>query len=584
MSETQSEGPMNANLQPGANYNLVGLTARSGRSTLYYIPVDATLALDQSISPQWSSVHTFLGGIGFGAPGAASMNLEQGVSLKYSVGQGVHAFYVDGKAVGQIDDPSNPGGETSLVSKSYVDSHGGNGNTVQPGKPTHPGVSIGKAVSDGTAATYMRSDVVLQLDESISPQWSSVHTFLGGVAFGPSAASSLEQDGESLKYAVGAGQTHGFEVGGTRVGVVDNPSSPSGDTSLVSKGYVDKQVVPVTLRTYIAISDLPLGLDDSPATTGSSHGSLAIGRGSSATADGGVAIGDTACVQGTAGIAIGTAANCTGPNSITLGNFSDDGGESNVVSIGSAGMNTIVRRIVHVADGQNDTDAATVGQFKGARYLAISASAGQVPETSGTNSVALGGDSSDQGQDLVLSIGLTLVNSPVIQRRIINVADGKAGNEAATFGQLQACTAPRLSTFVDGGFVGMQDGVGVNGDISTLENWPITSGAILRSDTNGFEVVRVAKLAKQACTHALTFYLYLNYKKIGSIAFEAGRSTGSITFDSNPNVIGGYWPLAVGDLLSLTKPHPAVVSDEKAQGLLVVINASVLWSATSSGN
>ena len=118
MSETQSEGPTNANLQPGANYNLVGLTARSGRSTLYYIPVDATLALDQSISPQWSSVHTFLGGIGFGAPGAASMNLEQGVSLKYSVGQGVHAFYVDGKAVGQIDDPSNPMPSSNAPSSS----------------------------------------------------------------------------------------------------------------------------------------------------------------------------------------------------------------------------------------------------------------------------------------------------------------------------------------------------------------------------------------------------------------------------------------------------------------------------------
>lgn len=584
MSGNTVEGAENANVQPGANYHLVGLTAKSGTSAIYYIPVDATLALDQSISPQWSSAHTFLGNINFGAPASASLGLD-GTSLKYAVVQGqTHRFYEGGTLVGVIDDPTHPAGDTSLVSKSYVDNHGGGGSNVQPGTPEHPSVSIGSAVSDGTATTYMRSDVVLQLDQSIRPQWSGAHTFLGNINFGASASSSLGQDGTSLKYAVGTGQTHGFYVGGTLAGVIDNPSSPSGDTSLVSKAYVDNQVVPVTFQKYIAISDLALGYDSAPASTGSSHGSLAIGRAASATADGGVALGDSAVVSGAAGIAIGNEAISTGQNSITLGNFSDDAGQQNVVCIGSTGMNTIRRRIVNVADGQGDTDAATVGQFKAVKYMAVSETSGETPQTSGANSVALGGDASDQGQDSVLSIGLTLEYSPVVQRRIINVADGKASNEAATLGQLQASTAPRLSTFFDGPFVGMEDGVGKSGQISTLENWPITSSGILRSDLNGYEAVRVARLAGQPCTHALTFYLYLNFKQIGSIVFEAGQSTGTIAFTDNPDVIGGYWPVAVGDLLSLTRPHPAVASDEKAQGLLVIINASVVWSATPSGN
>lgn len=584
MNGNKMEDAANANVQPGTNYRLVGLTAKPGTNPLYYIPVDATLALDQSISPQWSSAHTFLNGINLGAAEAASFNLVPSVSLKYAVASGVHAFYVAGKAVGQIDDPSNPVGGTSLVSKSYVDSHGGGGGSVQPGTPEHPSVSIGGAVSDGAATTYMRSDVVLQLDQSISPQWSAAHTFLGNINIGASASSSLGQDGTVLKYAVGTGQTHGFYVGGTLAGVIDNPSNPSGDASLVSKAYVDNQVVPVTFQKYIAISDFALGYDSAPATTGSSRGSLAIGRAAVATADGGVALGDSAVVDGAAGIAIGNSAACTGGNSITLGNFSDDAGQENVVSIGSTGMNTITRRIVNVADGQSDTDAATVGQMKGVQYLSVSKQSGQAPHTAGANSVALGGDSSDQGQDLVLSIGLTLEHSAVVQRRIINVADGKASNEAATLGQLQASTAPRLSTYFDGPFVGMQDGVGESGQISALENWPISSSGILRSDLNGYEAVRVARLAGQPCTHALTFYLYLNFKQVGSIVFEAGQSTGTIAFVDNPDVIGGYWPVAVGDLLSLTRPHPAVASDEKAQGLLVVINASVIWNATPSGN
>lgn len=467
-SDKQDDAAM-ADVQPGANYNKVGLTPHNGQSQLYYIPADATLALDQSISPQWSSPHTFLGNINFGAAASASLGFD-GASLNYTIGPGVHTFHIDGKAVGVIDDPS----------------------------------------------------------------------------------------------------------------------SPKGSESLVSKAYVDGKVVPANFTNDIAISDLPLGYDDQPATTGRSHGSLAIGRNASATADGGVALGDCASVSTAAGIAIGNLATSTGANSIALGNGSDDGGQSNVLSVGDEGNDDpILRRIVNVAYGRDDTDAATVGQIAGVKYLAASETSGWgAPSVAGSGSVALGAGSTDQGQDQVLSIGTTLEHSPVFQRRIINVADGKAGNEAATFGQLQRYTAPRLTAYFDGDFVGMADGVGEDGQISALENWPITGEAILRSDTEGYDVVRVARLAKQACKHALTFYLYLNFNKIGSIAFEAGQSTGSIAFDENTdkNIIGGYWPLKAGDLLSLTRPHPAVLPDETAQGLLVAINASTIWNATPSGN
>src|ERR1700690_1709147 len=43
-----------------APVNLVGLTAAGGTSA-FGVPIDATYALDQTISPTWTGVHTFIG-------------------------------------------------------------------------------------------------------------------------------------------------------------------------------------------------------------------------------------------------------------------------------------------------------------------------------------------------------------------------------------------------------------------------------------------------------------------------------------------------------------------------------------------
>jgi hypothetical protein len=571
---------------------------QSGISTSYCVPHDVVLALDEGIAPAWTATHTFKTDTDF----QGSVNLAQGsgqpagalaadgASLKYAVvsTSAKHEFHVGGNAVAQIDDPSNPQGETSLVSKSYVDTHGGGGGTsVQPGKPLHPAVSIGTAVSGGSADTFMRSDVVLGLDQSIAPQWSGVHTFLSTISFGASAAATLGLDnGVSLKYTVGAG-THEFYVNGKAVGQIDDPSNPQASRSLVGKAYVDSLNVGQTSSKYIAFSTGPLGIDAPAKVDSPSHGSFAIGQGAGVTSSSGAfALGTESSVTNAAtALAVGFNAVCTGSGSIALGATSNDGGKANVLSIGCTAQQRsgpVTRRIINVANGIDDTDAATVGQIKSNQYFLASPQTGQAPQASGSNSIAIGGDSSDQGQDWVFSVGQTLVHSPVFQRRIINVADGKAGNEAATVGQLQSCTAPRLTLYCKDGLVGMNDGVAGNGQIDTLADWPITSGAILRSDTYGENVVRVARFARQPCKHAVTFLLYLNDKKIGEVAFEAGQSTGSIHIDDNSNV--GYWPLNVGDLVSLTRPHPPVQQDETAQGLVVVINASVIWSATATGN
>ncbi|GAB1584753.1 hypothetical protein [Phyllobacterium phragmitis] len=208
---------------------------KGGSSQEYFIPHDAVFGLDQGIEPTWTGVHTFAENANFRAnislsagenPPAATLDMD-GSSLKYKVStSAIHEFYVGDSLVGQIDDPAAPSGDNSLVSKSYVDQHGG-GGSLQPGTPKNPAVSIGNAVSDGSASTYMRSDVVLGLDQNIAPQWSSAHTFLDGVNFAPSSNpggpnATLNLDGQSLKYTVTqqAG-AHEFQVGATQLQLRD---------------------------------------------------------------------------------------------------------------------------------------------------------------------------------------------------------------------------------------------------------------------------------------------------------------------------------------------------------------------------
>jgi hypothetical protein len=563
------------------------------------------------------------------------VNAQKGV-LTYTIATGgVHKFYV-GTSFAQIDNPANPAGGTSLVSKSYVDQHVTSA-TVLPGAPKPVAVSIGNTVSAGTATTYLRSDAVLGLDQGISPQWSSPHTFLGNINFGKTNPSSLGLDGASLKYVVSSNSgVHAFYVGNTLVGVVDNPSHPSGASSLVSKTYVD-QVFPATLQQYISISNIALGPNNSPATVGSSRGSLAIGRSADATSDGGIALGEAASVRtAAAGVAIGYSAMSRGTDSIALGTLSSDDGLPNVLSIGNGLGGGKLRRIIHVADGQSDTDAATVGQLKKlgtgtspSPYLAFSttnygetgpaaatgndsmaigmqssvtgsynlalgkatavdgtecAAIGYKTFCHGSQSVSLGAFSGDQGQARVVSVGSSSGGSPGVQRRIINVDDGKASNEAATLGQLQAATSARFSAYFEGSVANLPDGLPEGGGLYALNNWPVSSPGIFAAGSDTQSVARLAGHA--ATTSLLTFCICLNGAKIGTISFRQNQqagTVGTITFDKNPKEQDGAWLLQVGDLVSLTAPHPAASSYELAAGLVVVLVSTVRWTCTPGG-
>ncbi|HGK7302909.1 TPA: YadA-like family protein [Stenotrophomonas maltophilia] len=92
--------------------------------------------------------------------------------------------------------------------------------------------------------------------------------------------------------------------------------------------------------------------------------SVALGRGAavSESATSGFALGSSSRVDGNGSVAIGAQAWVTAKNSVALG-YGSRADEEGTVSVGNA---SVRRRIVNVANGSNATDAATVGQLRGA--------------------------------------------------------------------------------------------------------------------------------------------------------------------------------------------------------------------------
>ena len=205
--------------------------------------------------------------------------------------------------------------------------------------------------------------------------------------------------------------------------------------------------------------------------------STAIGANASISGNSGVAVGYSASVTDFGGIAIGSQAQAIAKNAVAIGaNSTAD--EENTFSVGSKD-NT--RRIINVADGKADSDAATYGQLKklstglsgsgivggettdvngkpvdsavavgtgsSARsYGAVAMGAGATAWGNGTDpSTAIGFDATSYNKSAVALGAYSMtdadytvsVGNDNLKRRITNVKDGENDNDAATFGQLK---------------------------------------------------------------------------------------------------------------------------------------------------
>jgi trimeric autotransporter adhesin len=196
------------------------------------------------------------------------------------------------------------------------------------------------------------------------------------------------------------------------------------------------------------------------------------GVGSRASGNNSSAIGANANVSEIGGTAIGAGASVFpgAANAVAIGSDSV-ATEVNTVSVGNA---TLKRKLVNVANGTADSDAATVGQLKTATAFvavdrtifgkgsvvgtgtdAVALGAGAV--AAGQNSVAIGnGSVTGSSDDNVVSFGRpadAAANITAITRRLTNVANGTAATDAVNRGQLDGSftnTNTDLVNVIDG--------------------------------------------------------------------------------------------------------------------------------------
>lgn len=175
-----------------------------------------------------------------------------------------------------------------------------------------------------------------------------------------------------------AGNTNSVAMGGGQVGSMSTPASVRGQNS-VAVGAGASVDVSSSKNDFNSANATAIGAGSSVSAmqgTAVGYGSkvtgaqgTAIGEQSAATAAGSAAFGEGSHAKAEKSTAIGTGANVGdgAKNSVALGAdstvYSSDLKSTDKNGVVSLGSGNAERRIIHVADGVNDSDAATVGQL-----------------------------------------------------------------------------------------------------------------------------------------------------------------------------------------------------------------------------
>ena len=280
-----------------------------------------------------------------------------GADSAIAIGEGAQATGLDATAIGH----SAQAGKSGLAAGSNANAAGVNsvalGNAAQT--TTEGAVAIGdrayaapwRTISIGQdAGKGQATDTVGDKNEQINIGVRSGENVDGqlNIGIGQAAGSNVKGKGN-----IALGQNAGQYIGGTNSSVGNN----------ISIGTNANQY---TTPTDI-IESVAIGFNSQAGTR-----AMSLGVKTKATADGSVAIGNSAQANGAGSMAIGKDSVVNGADNVALGRSSiantdlkqgylTSTASSTVVSVGKSDL---LRRVVNVADGADDQDAATVAQLK----------------------------------------------------------------------------------------------------------------------------------------------------------------------------------------------------------------------------
>ena len=255
-----------------------------------------------------------------------------------------------------------------------------------------------------------------------------------------------------------AGNTNSVAMGGGQVGSMSTPASVRGQNS-VAVGAGASVDVSSSKNDFNSANATAIGAGSSVSAmqgTAVGYGSkvtgaqgTAIGEQSAATAAGSAAFGEGSHAKAEKSTAIGTGANVGNgaKNSVALGTdstvYSSDLKSTDKNGVVSLGSGNAERRIIHVANGVNNSDAATVGQLAKATEksnAAVTANAKKI------GSATLSNGSPDLTEGINTNTASIQQNSTAIQQNSnaitsLNTHVRSLGQEIDSVGALSAALA-----------------------------------------------------------------------------------------------------------------------------------------------
>lgn len=206
-------------------------------------------------------------------------------------------------------------------------------------------ISIGQNAGKGQA-----SDLIGDKNEHINIGSSAGQDVDGqlNIGIGQAAGSNVKGKGN-----IALGQNAGKFIGGTNNSVGNNIAIGTHANSYTTPTDVVESIA-IGAGAQAKTRSVAVGKE----TRASGVDSISVGTGAESKGSGSVAIGNNAVADGPYNVALGrsSVANTTAGTGYLTGTVS-----STVVSVGDTAL---LRRVVNVADGANDQDAATVAQLK----------------------------------------------------------------------------------------------------------------------------------------------------------------------------------------------------------------------------
>jgi hypothetical protein len=176
-------------------------------------------------------------------------------------------------------------------------------------------------------------------------------------ALGTGSYSQQTSSIEGISYVVG-GSTYGSVA--DAIGALQGFTPNTGYFSATGTGVASAGAPNATAMGANSLAQGQFSVAAGNGAFATSSKATAIGSGTTASGIGATAVGFNSTASGLNSSSFGLGARSAGANSVAIGASSTDGGQSNVVSVGS---NLSQRRIINVANGIDPNDAANIAQL-----------------------------------------------------------------------------------------------------------------------------------------------------------------------------------------------------------------------------